>query len=131
MRDGYKSGYGESMSIIRPQIFMSYSRIDEAEVQRVRADLTNSRVDCWVDTTNIQTGDRLSPVIEAAIRGSSLFFAYITRAYLRSRWCMRELEYARQAEGVTVVPYADSKATLEAVPAELMDEVSFGVLGPR
>jgi hypothetical protein len=117
------------MSLIRPQIFMSYSRIDEEEIQRVRADLINSRVDCWVDTTNIQTGDRLSSVIEEAIRQSSLFFAYITKAYLSSRWCMKELEYALQADGVTVAPYADSKATLEAVPADLMDEMSFGVLG--
>lgn len=116
------------MSVIRPQIFISYSRIDEEEIQRVRADLVNSRVDCWVDTTNIQTGDRLSPIIEDAIRQSSLFFAYITKAYLASRWCMKELEYALQAPGVTVAPYVDSKATLETVPAELMDEMSFGVL---
>jgi len=95
------------MSVIRPQIFISYSRIDEEEIQRVRADLVNSRVDCWVDTTNIQTGDRLSPVIEDAIRKSSLFFAYITKAYLASRWCMKELEYALQAPGVTVAPYVE------------------------
>jgi hypothetical protein len=116
------------MSVIRPQVFISYSRIDEEEIQRVRADLINSRVECWVDTTNIQTGDRLSPVIEEAIRQSSLFFAYVTKAYLASRWCMKELEYALQAPGVTVAPYADSKVTLETVPAQLMDEMSFGVL---
>jgi hypothetical protein len=117
------------MSLIRPQIFISYSRVDEEEIQRFRTELINSRVDCWVDTTNIQTGDRLSPVIEEAIRQSSLFFAYITKAYLRSRWCRKELEYALQAPGVTVAPYVDSKATLETVPTELMDEMSFGVLG--
>ena len=116
------------MSVIRPQIFISYSRIDEEEIQRIRADLINSRVNCWVDTTNIQAGDRLSPVIEEAIRQSSLFFAYITKAYLASRWCMKELGYALQAPRVTVAPYVDSKATLETVPAELMDEMSFGVL---
>jgi len=116
------------MSIIRPQVFISYSRIDENEVQRVGADLIDSRVDCWVDKNDMQVGDRLSPVIEEAIRRSSLFFAYITRAYLASRWCMNELKYALQAPGVTVAPYVDSRATLEAVPPELMDEISFGIL---
>jgi hypothetical protein len=118
------------MSIIRPRIFVSYSRKDTDYVHQVRADLLSSRVDCWMDQSGIQTGDRLTPVIEEAISRSSLFFAYVTEAYLGSRWCMKEFKYALQAPGVTVVPYADSKATLEAVPGELMDEVSFGILSP-
>ena len=77
--------------------------------------MLGGNVDCWMDDT-IQTGDRLSPVIEDAISGSSLFFAYITKAYIESRWCMKEFRYALQVPGVTVIPYADSEATLDAVP---------------
>jgi hypothetical protein len=118
------------MSIIRPQIFISYSREDADYVHQVRADLTRSRVDCWIDQDSIQTGDRLNPVIEEAISGASLFFAYVTKNYLDSRWCMKEFEYALEASGVTVVPYVDSEATQKAVPEKFMDEVVFGILGP-
>lgn len=119
------------MSILTPQVFLSYARKDADFVRRLRADLLSSRLHCWMDDTGIQVGDRLNPVIEEAIYGSSLFFAYITMAYLDSRWCMKELRLALRAPGVTVVPYADSMDTLEAVPSELMDEVSFGVLEPE
>jgi TIR domain len=88
----------------------------------VRRDLLSGNVDCWMDDT-IQTGDRLSPVIEVAISESSIFFAYITKNYLGSRWCMKELRHALEAPAVTVVPYADSEATLGNVPGELMDEL--------
>jgi len=102
------------MSIIKPQIFVSYSHIDANYVQQVRRDLLSGNVDCWMDDA-IQTGDKLSPVIEDAISRSSLFFAYITKAYLESRWCMKEFQYALEAPGVTVVPFTDSQATLKEV----------------
>jgi TIR domain len=115
--------------MIKPQIFVSYSHLDTDYVHKVRSDLLSGNVDCWIDDT-LQTGDKLSLAIQDAISRSSLFFAYITKAYLRSRWCMREFQYALQAPGVTVVPYADSEATLRAVPGELTDEVVFGILEP-
>jgi TIR domain len=118
------------MSVITPRIFVSYSRKDADYVRELRADLLNSGVECWWDSASIQTGDRLSPVIEDAISQSSLFFAYITNAYLDSPWCEKELKFALRTPGVTVVPYADSQATLRAIPSEFMDEVSIGVLEP-
>jgi TIR domain-containing protein len=121
---------GAAMSVIKPQIFVSYSHRDMDYVQQLRRDLLSGNVDCWLDDT-VQTGDKLSPVIEDAISRSSLFFAYITKAYLESRWCMKEFRYALEAPEVTVVPYTDSEATLHAVPGELMDEVVFGTLSPE
>src|SRR2546429_2730978 len=44
---------------------------------------------------------------------------------------MKEFRYALEAPGVTVIPYTDSEATLEAVPGELMDVVVFGILRPE
>ena len=60
------------MSIIKPQIFVSYSHIDANYVQQVRRDLLSGNVDCWMDDA-IQTGDKLSPVIEDAISRSQSF----------------------------------------------------------
>ena len=118
------------MAVIRPRIFMSYSRLDKAYIEGVRSDLLSSGIDCWIDDTNIQTGDRLNPVIEDAISQSSMFFAYVTKSYLDSRWCMKELQHALTTPGIAVVPYVGSRDTLDAVPAHLMDDVLFGILEP-
>ena len=82
------------MSIIRPRIFMSYSRKDTDYVRQVQADFLSSHVDCWMDQTGIQTENSLNPVIEEAISGASVFFAYVTKNYLESRWCKKEIQYA-------------------------------------
>jgi hypothetical protein len=118
------------MSTMRPRVFVSYSRKNEDYVRRVRADLFSSEVDCWIDVADIQAGERLNPAIENAICQSSLFFAYVTEAYLESRWCMAEIRYALGVPGVTLAPYVDSQETLDAVPSELLDEVAFGRLAP-
>jgi len=118
------------MTVIKPLVFVSYSRKNEDHVRKVRADLLNSQLECWMDIADIQTGERLNPVIENAISQSSLFFAYVTKDYLESRWCMQEIQYALQAPGVAVAPYVDSQATLDVVPSALLDEVAFGFLGP-
>jgi hypothetical protein len=118
------------MSTMRPRVFVSYSRKNEQYVRALRADLFNSEVDCWIDASDIQAGERLSPAIEVAISGASLFFAYVTRDYLRSRWCMAEIRYALRSPGVALAPFVDSQETLDAVPADLLDEIAFGRIGP-
>ncbi len=118
------------MSAMRPRVFVSYSRKNEEFVRRVRADLFNSEVDCWIDASDIQAGQRLNPAIESAIAGSNLFFAYVTPDYLRSRWCMAEIRHAIQTPRVTLAPYVDSPETLDSVPSDLLDEVAFGRIGP-
>ena len=92
----------------------------------LRADLFNSELDCWIDASDIQAGQRLNPAIESAIAGSNLFFAYVTDDFLRSRWCMAEIRYALHSARVTLAPYVDSQETLDAVPSDLLNEVAFG-----
>jgi hypothetical protein len=114
------------MGTLRPRVFVSYSRKNEEFVRMLRADLFNSELDCWIDASDIQAGQRLNPAIESAIAESNLFFAYVTNEFLRSRWCMAEIRYALQSDRVTLAPYVDSQETLDAVPSDLLDEVAFG-----
>jgi hypothetical protein len=118
------------MSLIRPQVFISYSRKNEDYIRKVRSDLFKSQLDCWLDIADVQAGERLSPAIQTAISQSTLFFAYVTRFYLESRWCMEEIRYALHLSGITVAPYVDSQDTLDAIPSELLNEVAFGLLEP-
>jgi hypothetical protein len=119
------------MSTVRPRVFVSYSRKNEDYVRMIRADLFNSELDCWIDASDIQAGERLSPAIENAISEANLFFAYVTRDYLRSRWCMAEIRYALTSPQVALAPYVDSQETLDLVPSDLLDEVAFGRIGPE
>jgi hypothetical protein len=116
------------MGVLRPRVFVSYSRKNEEIVRRVRADLFSSELDCWIDASDIGAGERLTPAIEAAINESNLFFAYVTRDFLRSRWCMAEIRYALTLPGVSLAPYVDCQETLDSVPSDLLDEVAFGRL---
>jgi hypothetical protein len=117
------------MSVLRPRVFVSYSRKDEELVRRVRTDLFSSEVDCWIDASDIAAGERLNPAIETAIDESNLFFAYVTQNFLSSRWCMGEIRYALTVPSVALAPYVDTQETLDSVPSDLLDEVAFGRLG--
>jgi len=112
---------------LTPRMFVSYARTDAAFVDRVVEDLAARRIEPWVDTSKLEVGDRLSN-IEAAIAQSTLVFAYVTDAYLESRWCRRELELALAAPRTLVAPFVDSEETLAKLPTEIRDEISFGVL---
>jgi hypothetical protein len=115
------------VDVIKPRVFFSYSRRDETFVRRVAADLGRGGLDCWIDTQRLEVGDKLEN-IRAAIRGCSLVFAYVTPAYLASRWCRDELRIALAAPGVAVAPYVDSADTLDALPGEIRDDVTCGIL---
>lgn len=116
--------------MIKPRIFVSYSRRNKEAVGRIRTDLFSADVDCWIDVADILAGERINPAVAAAIAGSDLFFSYVTPEYLESRWCMQELRYAISDPRVEVAPYVDSMATLELIPHDLLNEVAFGYLTP-
>jgi hypothetical protein len=96
----------------------------------MRADLFSAEIDCWLDVSDIQAGQRINPIIASAISQSDLFFAYVTPDYLNSRWCMEELRYALGDSRVEVAPYVDSLATLDLIPNEFLSELAFGYLTP-
>lgn len=116
------------MSVIRPKIFISYRTLDGAKVDRIERDLRQSGVESWRDN-QLEPGDRLKRVIfEHAIPECCLFFAYITKEYLGSEWCMNELREAIAATGVAVAPFVDSASTLDLIPKALRDEVRFELM---
>jgi hypothetical protein len=119
-----------AVSELKPRLFVSYSRKNEDQIRQMRTALFSAGVDCWIDVADIEPGERINPVISGAISQSDVFFAYVTRDFLASRWCMDELRYALGDPQVEVAPYVDSLATLDLVPGELLSEVAFGYLTP-
>ena len=117
-----------SMEPIKPKVFISYSRRDSEFVSKAAGDLAKAGIDCWMDVTTIEAGDRLkNAIFGTGIPRCNLFFAYVTRNYLESRWCMKELEEALHVSRVMVTPFADSRQTMEEIPMNLRDEVHCGI----
>jgi TIR domain len=115
------------MAIVTPRIFLSYSRTDETAALQLAGELKRAGLDLWVDKEQIEIGDKLAN-IEAAVRESSLFIAYVTPDYLEKEWCRRELDLALGEPRIVVAPLADSESTLASLPRALLNDVSCQVL---
>jgi hypothetical protein len=116
------------INVIKPKMFISYSRKDSEFVSKIADDLAQSGVDCWIDSSTLEVGDRLKQAILGSIPQCSVFFAYVTKDYLGSRWCREELDQALRAPSVIVALVADSRQTRKTIPVEIRDEVQCGVL---
>jgi hypothetical protein len=117
------------MNRIKPRIFVSYSRKDADFIQGVRGALAKAGIECWIDVSAIEAGDRLrEAILGDGIPNCNLFFAYLTRDYLNSDWCMRELGEALQSARVRIAPFAESTETLSSFPLEVRRELHCGIL---
>jgi hypothetical protein len=95
------------------QIYISYARADDlappteadshmgfvsfldAQLRYELAQLGPPQPRLWRDTGQIGAGDRFESLIEEAIAGSSLFLVVLSRSWLASQWCRRELDLFR------------------------------------
>src|SRR3954451_11758911 len=75
-------------------VFISYSRRDEAFVQRLRESLAERGKDVWVDREDIGPAVEWRREIELGIEGSDIFAFVISPDALGSEACGRELAHA-------------------------------------
>jgi hypothetical protein len=79
------------------QVFISYSRDDEAFVKRLIAHLRSAEVEVWHDG-GIDYGDEWIPTIQRKIDTCAAFVVVMTPAAERSRWVRREINQAEQSD---------------------------------
>ncbi len=101
--------------MFRHHVFISYANADNQPVikgqkgwitlfqvtlQVLLSERLGEEVRIWRDVTATWQGsDSFSEEILNAIRDAALFFCIVTPRYIRSKWCMRELqEFCRHAE---------------------------------
>lgn len=96
---------GDSMpNIIRPDIFISYSRKDELIVADYFCECFEERGwSVWRDKNGIHHGDHFPMKIEQAIRNCDVVVYFSSKNSNKSNWVTREIKFARE-NGKTVIP---------------------------
>ncbi|MEQ8766555.1 MAG: TIR domain-containing protein [Planctomycetota bacterium] len=72
-------------------VFISYVRENEAQVQRLAAELRKADIKVWLDRDNLKPGTRWQDAIKGAIREGSFFIACFSDEYDR-----RDITYANE-----------------------------------
>jgi len=99
-----------------PDVFLSYSRKDQALVLRLAAALEAAGWGVWVDTEDIPATAEWGEELAVGIRTAHTFVFLISPDSVRSEYCRRELEQAAEL-GKRLVPVVLRDA--EGVPQEL------------
>lgn len=78
------------------KIFISYTRIDSAFVDRLQADLQIRNYDVWVDRQKLEGGQNWSDSIEKAIERAQVVLVTLTPDAITSEWVKREYSFAQE-----------------------------------
>ena len=96
-------------------VFLSYSRRDEATMRRLRADLEAADLTVWTDEGLVPGEPSWQQAIEEAIEAAGCLVVILSPPAKDSKWVRRELEYA-DAQGLTIIPALASGESEESVP---------------
>jgi hypothetical protein len=109
-----------------PEVFISYRRLDNAFpigtrnrqgfvdylLRQVRSRLEEDGVPdaiLWLDRSKIEPGDIWSDKILNALKRAELFVAILSRNYIRSSWCAKELHTMRERVDMLGVPTGERR----------------------
>ncbi len=111
-----------------PDIFVSYARRDDSDgliselAERLReayGRYLGAKLDVFMDSADIQVGERWNRRLEAELESSRLVLALLSPSYFRSQYCLKEWDASqgRQSERilpVEVVPLKDEEHDFSA-----------------
>ncbi len=107
----------------RPTVFLSYTRHDEALIQRIASDLRECQIDAWYDRWEIKPGDKLlKRILGEAIPTADAFFVYLTPESIKSKWVQDELETAIEEardQDFPILTFVNSVNTIRLLPSYL------------
>lgn len=108
---------------MRPRVFLSHSKLDSVLIRKVAAALNMANIDVWFDEFEMLPGQSLSKRIFDALPENDIFFLYLTKNSINSRWVQEELESAlmltREGRDDFVALFVDSDETRLALPVNL------------
>jgi WD40 repeat protein len=102
----------------RPDVFVSYSRTDQAFVRRLTGALEERGKDVWVDWEDIRPSADWRGRIEAGVEASKAFIAVLSPELLVSPVCTEELQLAADSNK-RVIPILRHEVELDGAPQEL------------
>jgi WD40 repeat protein len=99
-------------------VFISYSRHDAPDVQRLQRELQERGREVWLDLEGIRDGEVFPAALRRAIEGSHAFVFVISPDSVRSEFCELEIEHA-VALNKRVVPLALRQVPDQEIPEEI------------
>ena len=72
-------------------IFISYSHVDRAIVNKIAAHLVKENAHVWVDFWELNVGDSIVGRVQEAIQESDALLIVLSKASVASEWCKKEL----------------------------------------
>lgn len=72
-------------------VFVSYSHGDKDFVDKLAQELIKKKARVWVDRWEINVGESLVDKIQSAIAGANGLLIVLSKAFVGSEWCKREL----------------------------------------
>ncbi len=72
-------------------IFISYSHQDSEFASELASQLVKHKARVWIDQWEIHVGDSLIDRIQTAIQGASALLVILSKAFVESEWCKKEL----------------------------------------
>ncbi len=109
---------------MKPKVFLCHSKLDLEFVEKLASDLRPARVDVWYDDWEIPSGASLrTKIFEEAIPVCDLFFVYLTKNSVNSRWVREELDAAfvreMDSRGGFLALFCDTDATRNSLSLDL------------
>jgi TIR domain len=89
---------------VRPKIFISYAREDEAVARQIAAGLAQARVEAWIDVERIGWGDSFLRRMNEGLAAASYVVLLLSPASAASEWVEREWMAALAARGTVLLP---------------------------
>ena len=99
-------------------LFISYSRLDSAFVQRLQKELERRGKDVWLDVEGIRDAEVFPAALRRAIESSDAFVFVISPDSVRSEFCEQEVGHAVELNK-RVVPLALREVPDQDIPDEI------------
>ena len=72
-------------------VFISYSHVDKAFVDKLAKQLVANNAHVWLDRWELNVGDSILNRVQEAIQGASALLIVLSKASVASEWCRREM----------------------------------------
>lgn len=88
-----------------PTAFLNHKYEEKQVVKAVNDYLISCFIKTWLDEEQLHPGKKLLDEIYEGIEGGGYFIAFISSRYLKSTWCLRELESAMlNDDKINIIP---------------------------
>ena len=77
-------------------VFISYGREPTVKdfVHKLKKDLEDEQLSVWLDVDGVRAGAKFPQTIEIALHKCKALIAVLTKKYVASEWCKKELTFA-------------------------------------